>query len=773
MIDPTGLAGDVVIDGKKYVLDRDTSQDRPGIAFWRERGISLPGVEVGEVVSSVWEGGWHGGMGEAYRKGPDSNGYAWGQNFCCVQSGFARLAPGRNNLTGLSIDDTQTYLFRETSSAIIGSTTYVSNNGNLAKSSTTQLIYRFDGAEADSGSPTLFETKLYVEDTGTANRFFEIATIAKSSWGTVLYFDGAAYTNRTAEANSAAGTAFTIANGNTTILYLGMGGVAATDKFGGAYFDLSVLGIGGTIVWEYWNGSAWTALSPVDDTASFTVDNKVARWAIPADWATNTISGVTNFWARARVSVAFTTIPTAFFVGPVDELTLSDASVDAEAFANIQDGSTAKIARAYSTNFVALAATGPRVSGNYGAGFEVGDSSVRVRAMTEVGSYLMVAKADGIYLFDSTGYAWNLLPWLKGSPDSDDINISSAGERALYSHPSGLYLVDAVNNRISNISIDRILSWSLSAPTSTTPPNGGRHNESALYGSYLWSTYLIPSSEGADAAWTIVGYYPPNGDPNFPIWHTLHFRANFGYRGMLIDESPRAWWVSDENANSIVWCQLDESGSPDSGVVGASTPYGELSTAHLLYLPETPFYRANGEPVPNILKQLESVVVVARGLNATTSPLKLQNHIDGAAVVTIGADVTANGRTSRSPTAGSDDTGYLWMFVQNITTTAGYVNTSTDPRIYSFAAYAKLRPDLMDAYHMIIDTSAKAYSGGGQVVDDAKTQRDNLDTLKGGASITVLTPLGDSISMNIIDVRDMSLDGELSHMLEVIAIERT
>ena len=59
-----------------------------------------------------------------------------------------------------------------------------------------------------------------------------------------------------------------------------------------------------TIVWEYWNGSAWTALSNVvDNTNNFTVTG--ANWItfdVPSDWGYNTVNGQSGRFVRCRVT---------------------------------------------------------------------------------------------------------------------------------------------------------------------------------------------------------------------------------------------------------------------------------------------------------------------------------------------------------------------------------------------------------------------------------------------------------------------------------------
>ena len=65
-----------------------------------------------------------------------------------------------------------------------------------------------------------------------------------------------------------------------------------------------------TLVWEYWNGSAWTTVSVTDGTSGFTVSGKIT-FSPPADWAVASVNSSPNlYWVRCRCS-AFTGKTTA------------------------------------------------------------------------------------------------------------------------------------------------------------------------------------------------------------------------------------------------------------------------------------------------------------------------------------------------------------------------------------------------------------------------------------------------------------------------------
>lgn len=104
------------------------------------------------------------------------------------------------------------------------------------------------------------------------------------------------FNDNTTEARLAGGTAFTLfptpATGDRT--YFGL-----SAKFTRLKFAFGTVGTTATYVWEYSNGSTWTALTVVDGTTNFTIAGSVT-WTAPASWATNAVNGVTQYWVRVR-----------------------------------------------------------------------------------------------------------------------------------------------------------------------------------------------------------------------------------------------------------------------------------------------------------------------------------------------------------------------------------------------------------------------------------------------------------------------------------------
>lgn len=105
---------------------------------------------------------------------------------------------------------------------------------------------------------------------------------------------------------------FTLLTGSGSTLYFGV----ANTKFDSIYFySTAATYTTATFVYEYWNGSAWTAIPGATVSAtnasnvSITADYKAAaKYAIiftaPASWATTSVASTTAYWARIRVSAA-------------------------------------------------------------------------------------------------------------------------------------------------------------------------------------------------------------------------------------------------------------------------------------------------------------------------------------------------------------------------------------------------------------------------------------------------------------------------------------
>ena len=133
----------------------------------------------------------------------------------------------------------------------------------------------------------------------------------------VFTFNGSSYTDVTLEAQSPAGTAFSILGASNHWLYLGH-----SERFDMAVFDVDIAGSLGALTWQYYNGSAWTTFIP--SSANYELDPDDSEGAaydfsvdgaelfppnILSDWATETINSATKYWVRVSTA-SVTTAPT-------------------------------------------------------------------------------------------------------------------------------------------------------------------------------------------------------------------------------------------------------------------------------------------------------------------------------------------------------------------------------------------------------------------------------------------------------------------------------
>ena len=99
-----------------------------------------------------------------------------------------------------------------------------------------------------------------------------------------------------------------------------------TEKFSRLTFDYvnGTAGVGGTVLWEYWDGTTWKALQDViDGTTGFTVaaaDGLEVTWTMPGDWVPRAINSSKKlYYVRAKVVTVYSTNPVldqGFVSGP-------------------------------------------------------------------------------------------------------------------------------------------------------------------------------------------------------------------------------------------------------------------------------------------------------------------------------------------------------------------------------------------------------------------------------------------------------------------------
>lgn len=88
--------------------------------------------------------------------------------------------------------------------------------------------------------------------------------------------------------------------------------IGFTRPFIGLNIDVGTAGVGGTLLWRFWDGTAWVTVSNLtDDTTGFTVlgVNNVL-WGMPLTWATRSLNGsAALYYIVAEVATTYATNP--------------------------------------------------------------------------------------------------------------------------------------------------------------------------------------------------------------------------------------------------------------------------------------------------------------------------------------------------------------------------------------------------------------------------------------------------------------------------------
>lgn len=87
--------------------------------------------------------------------------------------------------------------------------------------------------------------------------------------------------------------------------------IGFTSKFHEVTLTIGTIGVGGVVAWEYWDGSAWTAISGVSDGTSDFGSSGDVTFVLPSDWSRRTLSTDSDplYYIRARVTTVFSTNP--------------------------------------------------------------------------------------------------------------------------------------------------------------------------------------------------------------------------------------------------------------------------------------------------------------------------------------------------------------------------------------------------------------------------------------------------------------------------------
>jgi hypothetical protein len=432
----------------------------------------------------------------------------------------------------------------------------------------------------------------------------------------------------------------------------------------------------------------------------------------------------------------------------------------------MQEG-VANIYRAHTTNNVDLSATlGPP---NFGADFEVGDSSLAISDLLSIGGQLFIAKPDAPYRFSSDG-GGNTFPimefvskqkFLSGYTGTDGANSASHGPYAYWTHSSALWRIlgdsalpiDPMSEPLfSGLNFN---SHADSGPVSgMTPSYYGRWLSAAAYGRWMYAT------EATSGLW--CGYVLDDGSVRwlcnlFSSQGTTKLQISRCF--IVATSTAPILYVVDSNAD-LFRIDLQEDGSIRK-VTASGTNRGGDDEVSLVIAPETNF----GESEK--LKQVRMMWVNTDDM-ASALAIRCMIYRDRSTTpIRIGSDITSGGKQEVSATPGTNDTFNDCHPALELDT-GTFAEASEDPRIRSWG----IRAVTPHVYRALIPVSPEGLRGFSLGVRDALKK---LRDLKSGEGIDVREPTYSSTFTGYIrDVQEAVRDsqhGSIGYAVEVF-IER-
>lgn len=203
-------------------------------------------------------------------------------------------------------------------------TTAAPSNAFVSLSLVGSTVYVYYG-DATGLSSGLSGSRKYVYKKGVSpygsGNFDAVATQVESYHGVFdkyWSYVGSTFTNDTTDAASTANADTQMLSGSGDAVYFGK-----NTKFDAISWDLSTNGTVGQIVWEYWNGSGWVALTDFMGVLapSFTADGYIS-FVPPTDWATTAVNseGSSYYYVRARASTSFSVAPVGVQVAAIPQI---------------------------------------------------------------------------------------------------------------------------------------------------------------------------------------------------------------------------------------------------------------------------------------------------------------------------------------------------------------------------------------------------------------------------------------------------------------------
>jgi len=181
----------------------------------------------------------------------------------------------------------------------------VNNMRYFFKGATISTVGAGTAAIVDQKETSLVEEFVSVERPGLT------AVSVRQFFDNVFMFDGTVFTDHSVEADTLGGVEFTINTDADDFLYLGK-----KTQWSSFDLDITIASVGYTgVVWEFWNGSAWTAVTVTGGTSNDFAQDDTLTFTAPATWAKNTVNAVNQFWLRFSQTAAAPTAATVESIG--------------------------------------------------------------------------------------------------------------------------------------------------------------------------------------------------------------------------------------------------------------------------------------------------------------------------------------------------------------------------------------------------------------------------------------------------------------------------
>lgn len=374
-----------------------------------------------------------------------------------------------------------------------------------------KMVYRKGEAPFSAGNFDTTSTPL-VTSHGTFDKYWSYVS--------------SAYTNDTTDSGNTTSADTQMATSVGDTMYFGK-----STPFDAIAWDVSTLGVGGQVYWEYWNGSSWIQLTDfVSASAPSITNDGYISFIPPTNWATTSVNseGTSYYYIRGRVvrtfttppvGVQFTTIPFAVWANmlptPVSGNLITTWTENGTAATRVRQSSIAVTTAA--TNTTATAVVDNPLVGYSSTAGATAFSTMRnitktsdgtIHAFIQAGTKPVCGSASGttnavglnwVYSTDS-GSTWNCGAQL--SNDVSNLRYASAAVDA----SDNIYVVYAASANGSNVAYNGTYRKLTKGAGSTWSVESAQNFLDSSSGTIGYS-YPVIEVDSTNRLWVAVRYF--------------------------------------------------------------------------------------------------------------------------------------------------------------------------------------------------------------------------------------------------------------------------